>query len=113
MGTSIAFPRAPIPAISIAAAIESFYRSALNAYINWSLTGKSNHLFPNMHIQVSLCTGSMHRVTFTLHVHYRLPPCSIVAPRYFPWQADLGKLAHSSFRSPHVLCTLTDLSCCE
>jgi|EP00670_Eutreptiella_braarudii_P000270 hypothetical protein len=44
--------RAPIPAISIAAAIESFYRSALNAYINWSLTGKSNHLFPNMHIQV-------------------------------------------------------------
>lgn len=44
--------RAPIPAISVAAAIESFYRSALNAYINWSLTGKSNHLFPNMHIQI-------------------------------------------------------------
>eukprot|EP00667_Euglena_gracilis_P007849 EG_transcript_7927 len=44
--------RAPIPAISIAAALESFYRSALNAYINWSLTGKSNTLFPNMHIQI-------------------------------------------------------------
>jgi len=44
--------RVPIPAITIAASIESFYRSALNAYINWSLTGKANNLFPNMHIQV-------------------------------------------------------------
>lgn len=36
----------------MAAAIESFYRAALNAYLNQKLTGvKMTTLFPNMHIQ--------------------------------------------------------------
>ena len=41
-------------ATSIAATVESFYRSALNAYINAHLTGTPvSKLFPDMHIQVS------------------------------------------------------------
>jgi hypothetical protein len=40
------------PAISIAAGIESYYRSALNAMLNTRLTGVKAELFPNMHIQV-------------------------------------------------------------
>lgn len=44
----------PIVATSIAAGLESFYRSALNAYINSHLTGqKVTKLFPQMHVQVS------------------------------------------------------------
>lgn len=41
-----------IPAVSIAAGIESYYRSALNAMLNTRLTGVKAELFPNMHIQV-------------------------------------------------------------
>lgn len=43
-----------IPAISIAAGIESYYRSALNAMLNARLTGVKADLFPNMHIQVPM-----------------------------------------------------------
>ncbi|KAH9259816.1 hypothetical protein BASA81_002242 [Batrachochytrium salamandrivorans] len=40
-------------AISVASAIESFYRSAMNSFINSVLTGKPRAaLFPNMHIQI-------------------------------------------------------------
>jgi hypothetical protein len=41
-----------VPAVSIAAAIESYYRSALNAKLNARLSGVKAELFPNMHIQV-------------------------------------------------------------
>lgn len=41
-----------IPAVSIAAGIESYYRSALNAMLNTRLTGVKAELFPNMHVQV-------------------------------------------------------------
>eukprot|EP00934_Nitzschia_sp_Nitz4_P006328 Nitzschia sp. Nitz4//scaffold230_size58257//19702//21160//NITZ4_006478-RA/size58257-augustus-gene-0.10-mRNA-1//-1//CDS//3329543241//6318//frame0 len=41
-----------IPAVSIAAGIESYYRSAMNALLNARLTGVRSELFPNMHIQV-------------------------------------------------------------
>lgn len=41
-----------VPAVSIAAGIESYYRSALNAMLNTRLTGVKAELFPNMHIQV-------------------------------------------------------------
>lgn len=41
-----------VPAVTIAAGIESYYRSALNAFINYSLTGKKADYFPNMGIQV-------------------------------------------------------------
>jgi hypothetical protein len=41
-----------VPAVSIAAGIESYYRSALNAMLNARLTGVKAALFPNMHIQV-------------------------------------------------------------
>lgn len=37
---------------SIAASIESFYRSALNSWLNYRLTGQPSALFPNMHIQL-------------------------------------------------------------
>jgi len=41
-----------VPAVAIAAGIESYYRSALNAMLNTRLTGVKAELFPNMHIQV-------------------------------------------------------------
>jgi len=41
-----------VPAVTIAATIESYYRSALNAMLNQRLTGMRAELFPNMHIQV-------------------------------------------------------------
>ena len=41
-----------VPAVSIAAGIESYYRSALNAMLNARLTGVKADYFPNMHIQV-------------------------------------------------------------
>ena len=45
--------QAPIFATSVAAAVESFYRSGMNAYINAHLTGKPvAALFPHMHVQV-------------------------------------------------------------
>ena len=48
-----AAPGNPILAVSIAAGIESFYRSALNAYINAHLTGQPRAaLFPDMHRQI-------------------------------------------------------------
>eukprot|EP00128_Syssomonas_multiformis_P013136 Colp12_sorted_trinity150504_noHs@21415 len=37
---------------SIAASVESFYRSALNAILNGHLTGKRGSLFPSMHVQI-------------------------------------------------------------
>mmetsp|Transcript_4526 Transcript_4526/g.6525 ORF Transcript_4526/g.6525 Transcript_4526/m.6525 type:complete len:425 (+) Transcript_4526:90-1364(+) len=41
------------PAVAIAAGIESYYRSSLNAILNARLTGgKMGELLPNMHIQV-------------------------------------------------------------
>jgi len=43
-----------MPAVMIAAGIESYYRSALNAQINRVLTGVKADLFPNMHIQVPM-----------------------------------------------------------
>jgi len=45
--------KSPILAVSIAAGVESFYRSALNALLNQALTGvKMTTFFPNMHIQL-------------------------------------------------------------
>jgi len=45
--------KTPVLAVTVAAGIESFYRSALNAILNQALTGvKMTSLFPNMHIQV-------------------------------------------------------------
>ena len=41
-----------LPAVSIAAGIESYYRSALNSILNSRLTGIKGEYFPNMHIQV-------------------------------------------------------------
>jgi len=41
-----------IPAVSIAAGIESYYRSAMNSTLNARLTGVKSDLFPNMHVQV-------------------------------------------------------------
>jgi CRP-like cAMP-binding protein len=41
-----------VPAVMIAAGVESYYRSALNAQINHVLTGVRSDWFPNMHIQV-------------------------------------------------------------
>jgi hypothetical protein len=42
-----------MPAVAIAAGIESYYRSALNAMLNARLMGSARaELFPNMHIQV-------------------------------------------------------------
>lgn len=43
-----------MPAVMIAAGIESYYRSALNAQVNRALTGVKSDLFPNMHIQVPM-----------------------------------------------------------
>lgn len=43
-----------MPAVMIAAGIESYYRSALNAQVNFALTGIKADLFPNMHIQVPM-----------------------------------------------------------
>lgn len=43
----------PIVATSIAAGVEAFYRSGMNAYINSHLMGtKVAKLFPDMHVQV-------------------------------------------------------------
>eukprot|EP00048_Salpingoeca_helianthica_P016958 m.235034 g.235034 ORF g.235034 m.235034 type:complete len:422 (-) comp19867_c0_seq1:138-1403(-) len=39
-------------ATTVAAAIESFYRSALNSLLNRRLTGTKGPLFPDMHIQI-------------------------------------------------------------
>jgi hypothetical protein len=45
--------KTPYMAVSIAASIESFYRSALNSLLNARLSGNKNApLFPNMHIQI-------------------------------------------------------------
>lgn len=43
----------PYVAISIAASVESFYRSAMNSFLNARLTGQpAATLFPNMHLQI-------------------------------------------------------------
>lgn len=42
----------PFFAVTVGASIESFYRSAMNAFINASLTGHRAALFPNMHVQL-------------------------------------------------------------
>jgi len=45
--------KSPILPVSIAAGVESFYRSALNSLLNQALTGtKMTSFFPNMHIQL-------------------------------------------------------------
>mmetsp|Transcript_17080 Transcript_17080/g.23742 ORF Transcript_17080/g.23742 Transcript_17080/m.23742 type:complete len:428 (-) Transcript_17080:260-1543(-) len=41
-----------IPAVTIAAGIESYYRSGMNAVLNQRLTGVKAEWFPQMHIQV-------------------------------------------------------------
>ena len=41
-----------LPIVSVAAGVESYYRSALNSMINARLTGKTASLFPNMSVQV-------------------------------------------------------------
>ena len=41
-----------VPAVAIAAGIESYYRSALNSMLNARLTGVKSDWFPNMHLQV-------------------------------------------------------------
>lgn len=63
-----------VPAVSIAAGIESYYRSALNAMLNTRLTGVKAELFPNMHVQVptriAYITGFKGlRSFFDSHVH--------------------------------------------
>jgi CRP-like cAMP-binding protein len=52
-----------VPAVMIAAGIESYFRSALNAQINRALTGVASDMFPNMHIQVRV-DGFMFLMTF-------------------------------------------------
>jgi len=55
MQSGKAMPAEPLPwfAVSCAAAIESFYRSGLNAYLNAQLSGQPRgKLFPDMHIQL-------------------------------------------------------------
>lgn len=39
-------------AVTIAASVESYYRSALNSLLNRRLSGVSSPLFPNMHVQI-------------------------------------------------------------
>eukprot|EP00729_Bicosta_minor_P002322 gene2322-8420_t len=47
--------QSPVVATSVAATVESFYRSALNAYINAHLTGSPvSKLFPDMHVQIPM-----------------------------------------------------------
>ena len=41
-----------VAAVSVAAAFEAYYRSALNSLMNASLTGQRSALFPNMHVQI-------------------------------------------------------------
>ncbi|KAA8490835.1 hypothetical protein FVE85_1282 [Porphyridium purpureum] len=41
-----------VPAVTVAATMESYYRSALNSLLNARLTGVQAELFPNMHVQV-------------------------------------------------------------
>ena len=41
-----------VPVVSFAAAIESFYRSAMNSQINYRLTRTRGPLFPRMHVQM-------------------------------------------------------------
>jgi len=43
-----------MPAVMVAAGMESYYRSALNSQVNRVLTGVKADLFPNMHIQVPM-----------------------------------------------------------
>lgn len=42
----------PVLATSMAASVESYYRSALNAMLNQRLTGQKASWFPNMHVQI-------------------------------------------------------------
>jgi hypothetical protein len=62
-----------IPAVSIAAGIESYYRSAMNSTLNARLTGVKAELFPNMHVQVPtrisyICGFKVLRAKFDEHV---------------------------------------------
>ena len=45
-------PLKQLPIISVAAGIESYYRSALNSMVNARLTGQRGSLFPHMSVQV-------------------------------------------------------------
>ena len=81
-----------IPAVALAAGIESYYRSALNAMLNASLTGVKAELFPNMHVQVPVriayITGFKSlRTFFDTHVHpdeYKHPTAVRLATAVLP-----------------------------
>ena len=49
-----AMPTQTIMHTSLGAAIEAFYRSALNSRLNTALTGVKGPLFPDMHVQLPL-----------------------------------------------------------
>ena len=52
-GKDISSEQLPLFAVTCAAAVESFYRSGMNAMINAAITGQPRAaLFPNMHIQL-------------------------------------------------------------
>jgi Cyclic nucleotide-binding domain len=85
-----------VPAVMIAAGVESYYRSALNAQINRALTGVSSDMFPNMHIQVRnycelVCVDGLAFVVSTLSFTKVLLPFFLVL-----------------YRSPFVSRTLRD-----
>mmetsp|Transcript_9587 Transcript_9587/g.17447 ORF Transcript_9587/g.17447 Transcript_9587/m.17447 type:complete len:442 (-) Transcript_9587:94-1419(-) len=81
-----------VPAVAIAAGIESYYRSALNAMLNSALTGVKAELFPNMHVQVPMriayITGfKTLRTFFDLHIHpelYQYPNAVRLATTVLP-----------------------------
>jgi len=81
-----------VPAVAIAAGIESYYRSALNAMLNTRLTGVKAELFPNMHVQVPMriayITGFKGlRSFFDSHVHpdqYEYPTAVRLATAVLP-----------------------------
>ena len=81
-----------VPAVAIAAGIESYYRSALNAMLNSALTGVKAELFPNMHVQVPMriayITGfKTLRSFFDSHIHpeqYQYPNAVRLATTVLP-----------------------------
>lgn len=59
----------------MAAAIESYYRSALNAMLNARLLGAKASYFPNMHVQVSRNPSTKTHTQTQLH-----PPVDVQVP---------------------------------
>jgi hypothetical protein len=45
-------PTPSLLSVSAAASVEAFYRSLMNAQINYALTGIKGPLFPQMHVQL-------------------------------------------------------------